>query len=99
MTNTASMQRLNSLPLIKAVEIAYKNIRMRLSRSLLVTSGIVLALAFLISILASEAMIRGMRQWSQSAELSQRFVALRAQRQAIEAKLKPIEAELHTASR
>src|SRR5207302_8041324 len=39
-----------SLPLSKAVEIAWKSIRLRLSRSLLVTSGIVLALAFLMSI-------------------------------------------------
>lgn len=52
-----------TLPLSKAVEIAYKSIRLRLSRSLLVTSGIVLALAFLISILANDALISGMRQW------------------------------------
>ena len=47
----------------KAVEIAYKSIRLRLSRSLLVTSGIVLALAFLISILVNQAVVRGMQQW------------------------------------
>ena len=38
--NPAQVQRQIKLPLSKAVEIAYKNIRMRLSRSLLVTSGI-----------------------------------------------------------
>ena len=43
----ATVQRQITLPLSKAVEIAWKSIRMRLSRSLLVTSGIVLALAFL----------------------------------------------------
>ena len=47
-----------------AVEIAYKNIRMRLSRSLLVTSGIVLALAFLMSVLCGNAMVDAMRAWA-----------------------------------
>src|SRR5206468_11042307 len=54
-----------SLPLSKAVEIAWQNIRLRLSRSLLVTSGIVLALAFLMAILTSDAVVRSMRAWSQ----------------------------------
>ena len=56
-----------TLPLSKAVEIAYKSIRLRLSRSLVVTSGIVLAIAFLISILANDAIVRSMRQWVQTA--------------------------------
>ena len=38
-----------------------------LSRSLVVTSGIVLAIAFLISILANDAIVRSMRQWVQTA--------------------------------
>jgi len=39
-----TVQRQITLPMGKALEIAYKNIRMRLARSLLVTSGIVLVL-------------------------------------------------------
>jgi cell division protein FtsX len=57
------VQRQIVLPTSKAVEIAYKNIRMRLSRSLLVTSGIVLALAFLMAIQSGEQLIGGMRNW------------------------------------
>ena len=51
------------LPLSKAAEIAWQSIRLRLARSLLVTSGIVLALAFLMSILTTESMIDSMRGW------------------------------------
>lgn len=65
-----AVQRQVVLPLSKAVEIAWKNIRLRLSRSLIVTSGIVLALAFLISILATEAVIAGMRDWTRIAKTS-----------------------------
>src|SRR5215217_6001448 len=61
-----AVERQIVLPLSKAVEIAYKNIRLRLSRSLLVTSGIVLALAFLMSVLCGEAMVDAMRQWVQT---------------------------------
>jgi ABC-type lipoprotein release transport system permease subunit len=42
------------LPLVKAVEIAWKNIHIRWWRSILVTSGIILAIAFLTYILSSE---------------------------------------------
>ncbi|HYO07393.1 MAG TPA: FtsX-like permease family protein [Tepidisphaeraceae bacterium] len=52
-----------ALPLSKAVEIAYKSIRLRLGRSLLVTSGIVLALAFLMAVLATDAANDAMRAW------------------------------------
>lgn len=69
----ARVERQIVLPLNKAVEIAYKSIRLRLSRSLLVTSGIVLALAFLMSIRTTEAMTDGMRSWA---------AALREQRQS-----------------
>src|SRR4051794_35656301 len=62
-TPPAQVQRQVALPLSKAVEIAYKSIRLRLSRSLLVTSGIILALAFLVSIQSSNAVITGMRNW------------------------------------
>jgi putative ABC transport system permease protein len=46
------------LPMAKAVQIAWRNIRVRLGRSLLVTSGIILALAFLTYVLASDAIFR-----------------------------------------
>ncbi len=57
------VQRQVKLPLSKAAEIAFKSIRQRLSRSLLVTSGIILALAFLMAIRTSEAIVDGMRSW------------------------------------
>src|SRR5277367_4270765 len=61
--NPPTVQRQIVLPTSKALEIAYKSIRLRLSRSLLVTSGIVLALAFLMSIRTSQKLIEGMRGW------------------------------------
>jgi putative ABC transport system permease protein len=54
-----------SLPARKAAEIAWQSIRQRLGRSLLVTSGIVLALAFLVSVLTTEAMTDAMRGWAE----------------------------------
>ena len=63
------VQRQIVLPLSKAIEIAYKSIRLRLSRSLLVTSGIVLALAFLMSILTTEAIVRHLRIHCEPGEL------------------------------
>src|SRR5256885_2663635 len=51
------------LPVRKAAEIAWQSIRLRLARSLLVTSGIVLAIAFLMAVLTSEAMTDSMRRW------------------------------------
>ena len=50
------------LPFRDAVEIAWKNIRVRLMRSLLVTSGIILALASLTYILCSDAVARSVAQ-------------------------------------
>src|SRR5687768_13318025 len=84
------VQRQRTLPLSKAVEISYKNIRMRLSRSLLVTSGIVLALAFLMSILATDAITDGMRRWIVTAPQTPRFTQLAAERQALEGRLEEI---------
>ncbi len=46
------------LPFKNAVEIAWRNIRVRLARSLLVTSGIILSLAFLTYILCSDSLTR-----------------------------------------
>lgn len=48
--------RQSQLPLRSAVKIAWQSIRVRLVRSLLVTGGIVLALAFLTYILCSDAL-------------------------------------------
>jgi putative ABC transport system permease protein len=73
-----TVQRQIVLPFSKAIEIAYKSIRLRLSRSLLVTSGIVLALAFLMSILTTDAITESMRTWasSNSSTASQRLLSL-----------------------
>jgi predicted lysophospholipase L1 biosynthesis ABC-type transport system permease subunit len=68
---TSAVGRQIKLPLSKAAEIAWQSIRMRLARSLLVTSGIVLALAFLMSILTTEAMIDSMRRWVLSGPADQ----------------------------
>lgn len=50
-----TVQHQIQLPFRKAVQIAWKNIRVRWSRSLLVTSGIILALAFLAYVMCSDA--------------------------------------------
>ncbi|HMO26629.1 MAG TPA: hypothetical protein PKB10_10195, partial [Tepidisphaeraceae bacterium] len=89
-TKHAGISRQIKLPISKAVEIAWKSIRLRLSRSLLVTSGIVLALAFLVSIQASESMIDGMRKWVASAEASPEFAQLRERRTALEESVAPL---------
>jgi hypothetical protein len=52
------IQKQAQLPLSRVFGIAWKNIRVRLFRSLLVTSGIILALAFLTYILCSDALQR-----------------------------------------
>jgi hypothetical protein len=77
-TRSAAVQRQISLPLSKATEIAYKSIRLRLSRSLLVTSGIVLALAFLMSILTTDAILASMRDWIATTDDSLRARQLSA---------------------
>jgi predicted outer membrane lipoprotein len=89
------VQRQIVLPLSKAVEIAYKSIRLRLSRSLLVTSGIVLALAFLMSVLVSDAMITAMRDWAAAANADTgQFAALRQRRDQLQATLAPLEVQI-----
>src|SRR6516164_9865467 len=97
-TSATHVQRQIVLPLSKAIEIAYKSIRLRLSRSLLVTSGIVLALAFLMSILASDRMTAGMRQWAADFPRSAASTHLSDRRRQLEEELKPIDAELHKAA-
>jgi ABC-type antimicrobial peptide transport system permease subunit len=54
------IQKQIQLPTSKAVELAWKNIRVRLARSLLVTSGIILALAFLTYILFSDTLAQNL---------------------------------------
>jgi len=54
------IRRRIQLPLRKAVGMAWRNIRVRLGRSLLLTSGIVLALAFLAYILCSDVVMNHM---------------------------------------
>jgi predicted outer membrane lipoprotein len=80
----------------RAVEISWKNIRMRLSRSLLVTSGIVLALAFLTSINITKSMVDGMRDWATAAARpdSPEFAELRSQRDKLEDQLAKLETDI-----
>ncbi len=78
------VQRQRNLPWSKAIEIAWKQIRVRLSRSLLVTSGIVLAIAFLIAIQMSEALADGMRSWIGQSSTSSEFAALRSTREQLD---------------
>jgi predicted lysophospholipase L1 biosynthesis ABC-type transport system permease subunit len=62
MTSAAlQVRRQIALPTRTAAEIAYKSIRLRLGRSLLVTSGIVLAIAFWVSIRTGNLIERGLR--------------------------------------
>jgi len=80
-----AIERQIVLPLSKAVEIAYKSIRLRLTRSLLVTSGIVLALAFLMSIRTTQAITDAMREWAANADRSPAFIDLQNRRLVLEA--------------
>ena len=70
------------LPWRQTIRIAWQNIRLRLGRSLLVTSGIVLAIAFLVSIQTHETVIAGLRTWIATAPTSER-----AEASQLEAKL------------
>ncbi len=86
-------QRQVVLPLRTAVGLAYQSIRLRLSRSLLVTSGIVLALAFLTSILITDRLTDGMRAWAVEFPTSAEFRRLSAERDAVQHdQLRPADA-------
>lgn len=80
-TRITQVQRQRRLPWSMAVEIAWKQIRVRLGRSLLVTAGIVLAIAFVLAIRVGDLVIDGMRDWIAQSVESPEFAALR-QRQA-----------------
>ncbi len=82
--NVSQVRRQRTLPLSKAIEIAWKQIRMRLSRSLLVTSGIVLAIAFLIAIQINDSFADGMRAWIATFGNSPHATELRARRDSAE---------------
>lgn len=97
-SQSPAVQRQISLPLSKAVEIAYKSIRLRLTRSLVVTTGIVLALAFLISILASEAIVSSIREWIHQTVASDRYVQLQSQRRTMEDQIHQLEAAVRKAA-
>lgn len=49
------------LPFRKAVEISFKSLKIRFWRSMVTVSGIVLAIAFLMSILASDAILEALK--------------------------------------
>jgi len=57
MPSSAEIRRRIQLPFGKAVRMAWAGIRVRMGRSLLVTSGIVLALSFLAYILCSDVLM------------------------------------------
>ena len=83
-------QRLIALPIGKAVEIAWKSIRLRLSRSMLVTSAILLALAFLCSILTTQTLLDGLRGWTERWPGSSEFKGLKQQRERTEIELQSV---------
>ncbi|HDN67584.1 MAG: ABC transporter permease [Candidatus Latescibacterota bacterium] len=56
------MQRQIVLPFSKAVQISLESLRVRLGRSMVTMSGIVLAIAFLMSIWTSNAIIESLRE-------------------------------------
>lgn len=49
-----------ALPLSKAIEISFNSVKIRFGRSLITVSGIVLAIAFLMSIWAGNAIVEGL---------------------------------------
>ena len=55
-----------SLPLSKALEISLRSLKIRFGRSLITTSGIVLAIAFLMSVWSQNEIISSLRQANKS---------------------------------
>ena len=60
MAKKYEMESQIALPLSKAVEISFNSVKIRFGRSLITVSGIVLAIAFLMSIWTSNAVIDGL---------------------------------------
>ena len=65
------IRRQRQLTARQTVSMAWRNITVRLGRSLLVTSGIILALAFLTYIMSSDAMLRSVRDKAPTEQLEQ----------------------------
>ncbi|HEX8521313.1 MAG TPA: FtsX-like permease family protein [Tepidisphaeraceae bacterium] len=82
-----SIHRQTSLPTSQAIGIAWKSLRLRLGRSILVTSGIVLALAFLMAILSQGAITHSLRNYASTRPLGASVEDLRP-RQQLAARLK-----------
>ncbi len=80
---SGKVQKQIRLPMSRAIEIAWKQIRLRLARSMLVTSGIVLAIAFLLSIQIGDLVAAGMRGWIEQSQTSTEFAELRAERERL----------------
>jgi hypothetical protein len=99
MSKKTEVKRQITLPLSKAVEIAWKSIRMRLSRSMLVTSSIVLALAFLCSIMTSETLLDGMRHWIAAQTTPEAQKDLKQTRDKLDAEIKALEVEIRNAAK
>ncbi len=98
MAKKDDIRRQINLPLSKAIEISWKSIRMRLSRSMLVTSSIILALAFLCSIMTTETLIDGLRSWTQNTPNTDAYKALKTKRDKLDADIKALEVDLRKAS-
>lgn len=92
------VQRQIRLPISKAIEIAWKNIRQRLSRSLVTTSGIILAMTFLMYILAAGHAVEGMRTWMQAAPTTAEFEAAKARAAELQPKVQQASDQLIEAS-
>jgi len=60
MAKQFEMESQISLPLSKAIEISFNSVKIRFGRSLITVSGIVLAIAFLMSIWTSNAIMDGL---------------------------------------
>jgi ABC-type antimicrobial peptide transport system permease subunit len=62
MAKEYQMESQISLPLSKAIEISFNSVKIRFGRSLITVSGIVLAIAFLMSIWTSNAIMEGLME-------------------------------------
>lgn len=93
-----AVQRQVTLPTSKAIEIAWKSIRLRLGRSLVVTSGIVLAMAFLMYILSNDCTISAMRNWITIAGNTPELIQAKAELARVEPQVEKSALELMNAS-
>lgn len=60
MSDQGELKTQITLPLSKAIEISFNSVKIRFGRSLITVSGIVLAIAFLMSIWAGNAIVEGL---------------------------------------